>query len=194
MFVMTVDQRRSRRGPDLVEELLAGYAGDARLLRPFERTAGDEVQAVLTDPDAVVDLTLALVRDGHWRVGVGAGPVAEPLPASTRAGSGPAFFHARDAVTRAKQSPDQVAVTGPDPASAARAEAVLGLLATLVQRRSAAGWEAVELLRTGLNQSEAAERLRISPQAVNDRLRAALYVQETGVRPVAAHLLTEADT
>ena len=193
MFVMTVDQRHSRRGPDLVEGLLAAFAGEERLLRPFERTAGDEVQAVLTDADAVVELTLDLVRDGRWRVGIGVGAVVEPLPASTRAGAGPAFIHARDAVTRAKQSPDRVAVTGPEQESAGRAEAVLGLLAAVVQRRSALGWQAVDLVRTGLTQSETAERLRITPQAVNDRLRAALFAQEQGVRPAAAHLLREAD-
>lgn len=191
MFVMTVDQRHSRRGPDLVDELLLGFEGDGRLLRPFERTAGDEAQAVLADADVVVDLTLDLVRDGRWRVGIGTGPVTEPLPASTRAGGGPAFIHARDAVTRAKQSPAQVAVTGPD-AAAARAEAVLGLLAAVVQRRSGPGWQAVDLMRTGLTQAETAARLQVSPQAVSDRLRAALFAQEEAARPVAAHLLRAA--
>ena len=190
---MTVDQRRSRRGPDLVGALLTDLESDPRLVRPFERTAGDEVQAVVEDADAVVDLSLTLLRTGSWRVGVGVGEVDLPLPASTRAGSGPAFVYARDAVTRAKQLPDGVAVTGPAPQLAERAEAVLALLAALVQRRSPAGWEAVDLVRGGQTQVQAAQRLGVSPQAVSDRLRVALFQQEEQARPVAAHLLREAD-
>ena len=94
---MTVDQRRSRRDIDRVEDLLSDL--DYALLRPFERTAGDEVQAVTDKPDVVVDVALDLLARGHWSVGIGIGPVQRPLPASTRAGRGPAFEAAREAVT-----------------------------------------------------------------------------------------------
>ena len=40
MFVMTIDQRRSRDRPDGVPELLEALAG-VPAARPFERTAGD---------------------------------------------------------------------------------------------------------------------------------------------------------
>src|SRR5919106_1066672 len=113
MFVLTVDQRHSQRGSDRVEELLAALSRRSpELVRPFERTAGDEVQAVVERPDVVVDLTLFLTADRDWSVGVGIGPVADPLPESTRAGSGPAFAHARAAVTAAKARPTQLAVAG----------------------------------------------------------------------------------
>lgn len=82
MFVLTVDQRGSRRDVDRVADLLGELRG-AELLRPFERTAGDEVQAVAADPAVVVDLALDLVRRGHWSVGIGVGPVEQPLPAQT---------------------------------------------------------------------------------------------------------------
>ena len=80
MFVLTVDQRHSRRTSDRVEALLrdlADRSGD--LERRFERTAGDEVQAVVSRPEVVADLVLGLVRDRVWSVGVGIGPVDEPL-------------------------------------------------------------------------------------------------------------------
>ncbi len=95
MFVLTVDQRHSRRGQDRVDALLGWLADRPGVLRGFERTAGDEVQGVMDEPSAVVDLVLGLVRRGAWSIGIGAGPVDEPLPASTRAGSGPAFVLAR---------------------------------------------------------------------------------------------------
>ncbi|MCU1431900.1 MAG: hypothetical protein JWP95_1005, partial [Actinotalea sp.] len=50
MFVLTIDQQGSRRRGDQVEELLP-YLSDALgdgpgVVRSFERTVGDEVQAV----------------------------------------------------------------------------------------------------------------------------------------------------
>lgn len=191
VFVMTVDQRSSRRGPDRVEALLPELAGLATPARPFERTAGDEVQAVFEDPADVVRVGLELVRRRHWSVGIGAGPVTVPLPDSTRAGTGPAFFHARAAVTRAKHTVDRIAVEGSGTV-AGQADAVLALLAAVLLRRSAQGWEAVDLTRAGMTQADIAARLGITRQAVSERLRSALFGHEERVAPVAARLLAEA--
>lgn len=194
MFVLTVDQRHSRRREDRVDALLDWLAAAPGVIRPFERTAGDEVQGVLDDPGAVVSLVLALVRRGEWSIGIGAGPVKEPLPASTRAGSGAAFELARAAVDRAKSSPQQLAVAAPDPGRAAAAQAVLDLLASVVQRRSAPGWEAVDLMTRGASQQEIAQRLGISKQAVSQRLRAATWAAEVAGREVAVQVLATADS
>jgi hypothetical protein len=194
MFVLTVDQRNSRRGSDRVEELLGWLATQPGVLRGFERTAGDEVQGVMDDPAAVVDVVLALVRRDEWSVGVGAGPVREPLPASTRAGSGPAFELARKAVDHAKSSPQRLAVRAPDRAQAVAAQAALDLLANVVQRRTDPGWEAVDLISAGTTQTEVAEQLGITKQAVSQRLRAATWAPEVAGRDLAAQLLTAADS
>lgn len=196
MFVLTVDQRRSRTDADRVDQVLhvlnhRDHAGGR--VRAFERTAGDEVQGVLDDAAQVVALTLTLVRDGHWSVGIGTGPVRQPIPRSARAGAGPAYEHARAAVERAKSSHDRVAVEGPDVAAAAQAEAVLALLSAVVQRRSDAGWEATDLVASGLTQNEAAARLAITKQALSQRLHAGLWPHESRVRPVASRLLAAAD-
>jgi hypothetical protein len=90
MFVLTVDQRGSRRDVDRVGDIIDDMA-DRRLLRPFERTAGDEIQAVTDDPALLVLVALELIRREHWSVGIGIGPVEQPLPRQTRAGRGPAF-------------------------------------------------------------------------------------------------------
>lgn len=194
MFVLTVDQRHSRRGRDQVEDLLGWLAGQPGVLRPFERTAGDEVQGVMDDAAAVVDVALALVRRGEWSVGIGVGPVHEPLPASTRAGSGAAFELARKAVERAKSSPQLLAVGAPDADRAAAAQAALDLLASVVQRRTDPGWEAVDLISSGTTQTEVAERLGITKQAVSQRLRAATWAPEVAGRSLATQLLTAADS
>jgi hypothetical protein len=190
-YVLTVDQRRSRDHPDRVPEALQRLA-QVPTVRPFERTAGDEFQGVLDEPEDVVDAVLSLVRDHAWSIGVGIGPVEEPLPETTRAGRGQAFSRAREAVESAKKKPQRVAVVGPDGSSATDAQAVLTLLAAVVQGRSPAAWKAIELLAEGRNTAQVAATLGISRQAVGQRLAVALWQQEQQARPVAAHLLRQA--
>lgn len=195
-FVLTVDQRGSRRNPDRVPAALTALAGVPTVLA-FERTAGDEFQGVLDDPAAVVEGVRRLVREGDWSVGVGVGPVHTPLPRSTRAGSGPAFIAARAAVEAAKRRPVRVAVrgiTGRGAAgeAAADAQAVLTALAALLERRSDQAWEAIERVEAGGTQSQAAGELGITRQAVGQRLAAGLWEVERDLRPTAARLLARA--
>jgi len=201
MWVLTIDQRASRRRGDRVPELLGALpgAGAPGVVLAFDRTVGDEVQGVLDDAPTVLDVVLRVARLGEWSVGVGVGPVDEPLPASTREGSGAAFVRAREAVERAKRRAGElpVAVVGDDGGSAAEraadAEAVLQLLASVAARRTDAGWEAVDLVAAGLSQRAAAARLGVSAQAVSQRVRASMWPEEAAARPLAARLLEEAD-
>ncbi|SDX82818.1 hypothetical protein SAMN05661080_01351 [Modestobacter sp. DSM 44400] len=187
-FVLTIDQKGSRRGPDRVPGALSALSGAPTVLR-FERTAGDELQGVLDDPVAVVGVVLDLVRAGGWSIGVGAGPVQTPLPASTRAGAGAAFICARAAVEAAKRRPSRVAVRSPATTAAADAQAVLTALAVLVDRRSAQAWEAIVLVTAGRTQAEAAAELGVTRQAVGQRLAAGLWDVERDLRPTAVRLL-----
>ena len=191
-FVLTIDQRGSRRGPDRVADVLPRLNDTVPTLLPFERTAGDEFQGVLAEADDVVDAVLDLVRLGGWSIGVGAGPVQSPLPASTRAGAGPAFLSARRAVDAAKQRPARLAVRGAVPIDAGDAQAVLTALAVVVGRRSEQAWEAIALVGRGRTQAEAAAELGITRQAVGQRLAAGLWELELDLRPTAARLLTRA--
>jgi hypothetical protein len=123
VIVLTVDQRGSThaedRVPAVLEHLEEWVRGRDGLVVSFARTVGDEVQGVLAGSDAgaqlAVDLTLALLRDQGWSVGIGVGPVELPLPEVSREGRGPAFYRARDAVERAKRRArgTSVAVEGP---------------------------------------------------------------------------------
>lgn len=192
MFVMTVDQRGSRRDVDRVDALIADL-GDYHLVRPFQRTAGDEVQAVLDDSATVVEVALDLVQRGHWSIGIGIGRVDEPLPAETRAGRGRAFEAARFAVERAKNAPGCLSVEGPDADLAADADTALTLVALLVARRSDEGHEAVTQMRLGRSQTNAAHHLRISKQAVSQRLSIAGWQVEVAGRRLAERLLHKAD-
>jgi hypothetical protein len=191
-YVLTVDQRAGRRGPDRVAGVLRRLADGVPTVVRFERTAGNEFQGVLDDPAVVVDVVLRLVREGGWRIGVGAGPVQTPLPDSTRAGAGTAYLCARRAVAAAEQRSVRLAVRGAVPPDAVDAQAVLSALAVVVQRRSAQAWEAIELVGNGRSQAHAAGSLGISRQAVGQRLAAGLWELERELRHTAARLLTRA--
>jgi hypothetical protein len=191
-LVLTVDQQRSRRGPDLVDAMLRRLEHhDAT--RAFERTAGDEFQGVLGNPFAAVDVILDLVRDDHWSIGIGIGDVEVPLPSSTRAGRGPAFVLAREAVTAAKRLPQRLAVRAADPEAGVEAQVVLDLLAALMRARTPQAWQAIDLLEPGRPQSQVALKLGITRQAVGQRLAAAHWREEQAARPVLARLLERAD-
>lgn len=194
MFVLTIDQKGSRSGRDRVPDLL-DLLGGLPMELPFERSVGDEVQGLTTDAGTAVDAALRALRDGHWSVGIGVGDVDEPLPASTREASGPAFVAARNAVERAKKTGDRppVAVTGP--AGAAEAEAVLVLIGRLIRDRTAEQWRILEHVEPGTwgAQSAAARKLGISPQSVGKTIARAGWQEEWAARPAAAVLLNRAD-
>ncbi|MFW2514349.1 winged helix-turn-helix domain-containing protein [Demequina sp. SO4-13] len=201
MFVVTADQRGSTEKGDRVESLMTELAPWAErwadeIALPLERTVGDEVQIMLTHADPAVDLALHLMRLGEWSVGVGAGPVNEPWGASARASSGAAFVHARQAVERARGRSESVpvVVSGEDDEAGEGATAILQLLAAVVRRRSAAGWEVADLLGPEATQRDIAARLGISEQAVSQRVTSAMLDEERRARPVAATLLARAAT
>lgn len=193
MFVITADQRDSRINADLVPAALAAVTtqGSRGLALAPERTAGDEVQAAVTDAAALLAIVLDLTRTGQWSVGVGVGSVESPLPASVRAGRGDAFVNARDAVDRAKKASTRVAITGPE--SAADAEALVRLIVELRDRRTPEGWEVHDLLAEGHTQREAAARLGISEGAVSMRVKSAGLRTEEAAVPALARVLARVD-
>lgn len=187
VFVLTADQRSSRSDHDRVPELIAHYR-DSGAVRGFERTAGDEVEAVFDDPVAVAGIATALAASGHWSVGIGVDDVEEPLPAQTRAGRGPAFEAAREAVESAKGNRVPLRVLGSSP-WCPRAQTAACLLVDLLASRTGPGREAVELVAGGLTQADAAERLGITPQAVSLRLRSARWDLQPDTEELVTALL-----
>ena len=171
VVVLTVDQDDSRRGPDQVPSALDALASvPARLA--FERTVGDEFQGLLDDPAALTAALELLLRAGEWNIGIGIGEVETPLPDQARAGRGPAYLRAREAVTTAKSSPWHVRVSGEGDAARAL-ESALWLWAALLSRRTPRGWEVADLADQGLTYDEAGGRIGISQSAVSQRAAAA---------------------
>ncbi|KRF17915.1 transposase [Nocardioides sp. Soil797] len=188
-YVLTVDQRSSRTTADLVPEATTAYAEGAAL--PFERTAGDEIQAVYGDPGAVATVIERLLRSEQWNIGLGIGEIELPLPENARAGRGPAYLHARSAVTRAKSSPGRICVVGADDYRARQLETVLWLWATLLARRTDGGWEVADRLAEGLNHQAVGQRLGISQSAVTQRARAANLTEGQRAKELVEQMLHE---
>jgi hypothetical protein len=187
--VLTVDQRGSTRtaAPDRVPDTIAGLA-DLGVTPPFERTAGDEFQGVVADPAVLVAAVERLLRDDAWSIGIGVGEVEAPLPESTRAGRGPAFVHAREAVTAAKSAPWRLRVVGDDP-GVRSLETALWLWAHVLGRRTSRGWEVADLVDAGASYDEAARRLGITPSAVSQRAQAAGVVEGRRARELVTELV-----
>ena len=185
-IVLTVDQRGSRRAVDRIPDALATLA-DVPLLLAFERTVGDEFQGVLDDPEVLPRVIETLLRDGDWNIGLGVGGIEEPLPDHARAGRGPAYIQARDAVTSAKKSPWHLRVAGDDPAARAL-ETTLWLWAAVLARRTTGGWEVADLVEEGLSYVEVAQRLGIGQSAVSQRAQAAGIVEGRRARELATDL------
>ncbi|NMD54283.1 MULTISPECIES: hypothetical protein [Tsukamurella] len=192
MIVITADQQGSRRDEDRVDDART-LLDSLRWVRPPDRTAGDELQCVTDDAAVAVDAALALLSDGHWSVGIGAGTVEVPLPKETRAGRGAAFEAAREAVEAAKGVAVPVQVRGTDRGASARAEAILSVLGLIVGRRSREGREVTALLHTGMTITAAAAQLGVSRQAASQRAAAAGWSVEPAGRALAVELLAEAD-
>ncbi|WGW13113.1 MarR family transcriptional regulator [Saxibacter everestensis] len=211
MFVLTIDQRNSRDSADRVPELLDVLnSGEWVGAIPFERTVGDEVQGVVLHADAAVDITLQLLQQGDWYVGIGIGTIDSPMPTSSREARGAAFVAARDAVEAAKDErngvpvavrslPDDMAEVDQTALSTVDAQAVLRLLGRLVQERSEAQWRVVNLIRKKLGdgryetvrgrQKTAAKALGITPQAVSKSLSTSGWTEEEAGRIAAGRVL-----
>ena len=191
VVVLTVDQDGSREGTDQVPTALEVLAPVATRL-PFERTVGDEFQGVLDEPSGVVAALERLLRAGVWNVGIGIGAVETPLPDHARAGRGPAYLAAREAVTAAKSSPWHVrAVAGEDRArEGTRAlESAVWLWAALLGRRTTRGWEVADLVDEGLTYDETASRLGITQSAVSQRAAAAGIAEGRRARELVEFLI-----
>jgi hypothetical protein len=191
--VLTIDQRGSTHdaATDRVPETLTAL-GDIEMLRPFERTAGDEFQGVLDHPPALATVVERLLREESWNIGIGIGQVDEPLPESTRAGRGPAYLHAREAVTAAKSAPWRLRVAGDDPhdgKSVRALETTLWLWAAVLNRRTSRGWEVADLVDAGASYDQAAKRLGVTQSAISQRAQAAGLVEGRRARELVTDLV-----
>ena len=147
---------------------------------PFEIVGVEDIRATVNGPETALNLIMALLSDGNWAIGLG-------ITRKRRA-----EFAATEAVgTRAAQ----VSVITDATAAGTEAEdisATFALLAYILHKRTFEGRQATGLVRSGLNQNEAAAELGISKQAMSQRLQAAGWQAEQAGWKLALHLIRRA--
>jgi len=191
MFVITADQVNSTNRPDLVDVTMEGLNhryGD-HLMLEFDRNSGDEIQALTGSARAALQIVLELTRSSEWSVGLGVGPVREPLPGNVRSASGKAFVAARGAVTAAKRRPLRFRIETNGTTDHIDPGPFVDMLLTIRARRTVEGWQLYDLLEAGLTQREAADRLGVTPQAISLRAQSAqLRLEAANIVPLVQAL------
>jgi predicted XRE-type DNA-binding protein len=123
--------------------------------------------------DARFALEASLPTGAAAEVAIGAG-------AGTGTGTGTGTASGTDAGADASLSPGEL-------------DALISMLLLLRQRRTLEGWEAVDLLEQGLNQSQVASRLGVTTAAVSQRVKSAMWRVEESARPALVRLLENLD-
>lgn len=200
MFVLSLSGRagHGRDRADPVPPLLEAFDG-VGLVLPAERTAGPEVLALAARAESALEVLLRAVEHGGIAVGLGLGPLEEPLPTSVREISGPAVSSAGNALQVAlttSQVPLAVRVADPRQRETAEdAEAVLRLIGWMARTRNRGQWRVVRALREDprATQAQLAERLGITQQTISRALKTSGWREESAAHPLAARLLSMID-
>lgn len=194
MFVLTIDQVKSRENDDRVPALLQLLA-DIPTLARFERTVGDEVQGVPSDAASALNAIRVCLRDGHWHcgLGIGTGNYSNALHEHSSEASGEAFYAARQAVEASKRRSPSVAAKVPaDPGLEARIDALLTLKMHVVAQRTPRQWEVIDALQSTGSRADTADFLGISRSAVSQSLAASAWEIESATDALLIDLLNEA--
>jgi hypothetical protein len=172
-IVVVIDQKSSRaRSTVPIQRLLESLDSDRRLDIRWERTMGDELQALLERPRVLPFVIEAGIRHDAW-IGIGIGEIEE-RGRNVLESTGTAFLHARQAVEDAKKVPWGCTAAGVTDWCSILDQS-LALYGTLLRQRTLEGWEVVDLRDNRHSAIEVAASLAVTPQAVTKRLRAAQY-------------------
>lgn len=196
MFVLTIDQVKSRDNDDRVPHMLHLLA-DIPTLAPFERTVGDEIQGVPRDAAAALEAIRRCIRDGHWHcgLGIGSGDFASQEAPRSAEGGGFAFYAARQAIEASKNLSPSLAVRIPAHSDyEAEIGALLALKMHVAAQRTHRQWQVIDALNEAQSRTGAARVLGITPSAVSQSLHASAWETESGTDNLLIRLLEQADS
>ncbi|MDR7329359.1 MarR family transcriptional regulator [Corynebacterium guangdongense] len=170
---------RERRRAELVRrsaEALSRLDGVAG----FELLGVEDIRSTVDDPETLANVVMALLSDGSWAIGIGVDTAEWAEDAATVAlGAG-----GRAGVVKARVRSPHAGTLGED------ISAAFLLMSHVLAKRTVEGREATSLVRSGLNQNEAAAELGISKQAMSQRLQAAGWQAEQAGWKLVVNLLT----
>lgn len=161
----------------------------------FELLGVEDIRAYVTSPTTACDVVMALLAAGDWAIGIGVVPTVNQPDPDDEAQIELAKKNATDALRpTARAGAVKVRIVGAkrDDARAFNISASFTLMSQVLAKRSFEGREATSLMRSGLNQNEAAEELGISKQAMSQRLQAAGWQAEQAGWQLAVNLIDHA--
>ncbi|MDY3127574.1 MAG: MarR family transcriptional regulator [Corynebacterium sp.] len=161
----------------------------------FEFVGVEDIRTTVATAEALCDVVMALLADGSWAIGIGIAlgdaPAAASNALTNRARAGQVYVQqsgdcypelsTKVAKTKARTTAENIS-------------AAFALLGYVLNKRTPEGREATALVRSGLNQNEAAAKLDISKQAMSQRLQAAGWSAETAGWQLAVNLLSDASS
>ena len=161
-----------QRFKSLIDDLNKKY--HRNLLSRFVITLGDEFQGLLVSATPLPDIFWDLENkfsDRELRVGVGFGVLHTPAPRYAINVDGPALHNARQAISSAKEKLALgVVFFGFGKALDQILNGVARILWFHRSRLTTQQHKTIDLLRQGLSQSEVAERLTVSRQAISKQV------------------------
>lgn len=165
----------------------------------FELIGVEEIRAHITTPITTCDVIMALLAAGDWAIGVGVVPATEASSENPDDLDDAVIEQAKKAASdalrpTAKAGTVKVRIAGTkrDNPAAFNISAAFTLIGQVLSKRTQEGREATSLVRSGLNQNEAAQELGISKQAMSQRLQAAGWQAESAGWQLAVNLIEQA--
>lgn len=164
---------------------------------PFTALSGRLLLGVPADAAAAVDAIMRTARLNFCNIGLGIGPLHEPVPREAELVDGRAVRRALGALEAAGHRGERVpiCVSGPDRELDTGLEGLLRLLGQSIRTRSDAEWAVVDLMVPGVRgqQRAIAQALDITPQAVSAAIVRSGFNDEHDARLGLARLLELAD-
>lgn len=185
MMVTMIAVHGRYRGREKGRAELVRRSADALSTLPgvarFEILGIEDIRTHVKSPEIALNLIMAFLSDGDWAIGLGIAPQREALHLATRAVPSKAAKVGVQVATSSTTAADDIT-------------AVFALLSHVLQKRTFEGREATALVRSGLNQNEAAQHLGVSKQAMSQRLQAAGWQAEKAGWKLALNLVVRAIT
>lgn len=198
MFVVALSPRpRSVTDVAAASEALWQQLDQVETHSPFTALSGQLLLGVPRDASAAIDAILRTTRLNFCNIGLGIGPLYEPVPQDAELVDGRAVHRALGALEAAGHRGERVpiCVSGPEENIATGIEGLLRLLGQSIRTRSAAEWAVVDLMTPGVRgqQRAIAEALDITPQAVSAAIVRSGFNDEHDARAGLSRLLELAD-
>ena len=196
------DLRRSRDAPNraLIQKRLESTLTRANreahddLAAGLVITLGDEFQALLRRPEAVLQVIVILesaLEEIPVRYGLGWGGLSTDLRPTAIGMDGPCFHAAREALAEGKRANRWITISGLGAEADQILNGILGLMGTVRARWTPIQARTVSQMRTASTQREVAATRRVSESTVSKALNAALYDSMIDVEHAVRALLRQ---